>query len=100
MNSLLLASCLANAVVGFAFGLRTSSREWRLAGTLGNLVKLILGINLAGIANAAAESLTGKLGVAVAGGLLVGHAFGSLAGSFFPKQDAAKPLSNSNEHKP
>lgn len=69
---------LAGMVLGAFFGFRIGFGGWVLAGFIGLIIEIILGINLIGVATAPGYSWAAAIG-----GFLLGNAAGSLAKFFF-----------------
>lgn len=64
-------------VLGAFVGFKTGFGGWALAGFIGLIIEIILGINLIGMASASGYSWAAAIG-----GFLLGNAAGSLANFF------------------
>jgi len=69
---------LAGLALGAFTGFKTGFGGWVLAGFIGVIVEIILGINIIGVASA-----SGYPWAAAIGGFFIGNAAGSLANFFF-----------------
>lgn len=69
---------LAGLALGAFTGFKTGFGGWVLAGFIGLIIEIILGINLIGMASASGYSWASAIG-----GFLLGNAAGSLANFFF-----------------